>query len=132
MAHVDTLGGMVSSIKGNGRLVISPLGGLRAENCEAENCRIHTRFDGVYSGTLQLCNASVHVNNDYAETKRTFNTTEIVIDEPVKTATETRALGIEIGDIVCFAFSAGALIQSASCGAAASPMHRGVRPEEEL
>lgn len=46
MAHVDTLGAVVQTIKGNGRLVLSPVGGLRAENCEAENCRIYTRFDG--------------------------------------------------------------------------------------
>ena len=102
MAHVDTLGGMVSSIKGNGRLLISPVGGLRAENCEAENCRIYTRFGGVYSGTLQLSNASVHVNSGYGDAKRTFETTEIVIDEAVKSAADTRALGIEIGDFVCF------------------------------
>ena len=102
MAHVDTLGGMVSSIKGNGRLLISPVGGLRAENCEAENCVIYTRDGKKYTGTLQLSNASVHVNSNYGETKRTFETTEIVIDEATKNAAETRALGIEIGDFVCF------------------------------
>lgn len=102
MAHVDTLGGIVSSIKGNGRLQISAIGGLRAENCEAENCRIYTRFGGTYSGTLQLCNASVHVNSKYGDTPRSFDTTEIVIDEAVTSAAETRTLGIEIGDFVCF------------------------------
>ena len=102
MAHVDTLGGIVSSIKGNGRLQISAIGGLSAENCEAENCRIYTRFGGTYSGTLQLCNASVHVNSKYGDTPRSFDTTEIVIDEAVTSAAETRTLGIEIGDFVCF------------------------------
>ena len=38
-AHADTLGAMVTEIKGNGRLKVTNLGGLRAENCEAENCR---------------------------------------------------------------------------------------------
>ena len=71
MAHVDTLGGIVSSIKPNGRLQISPVGGLRAENCEAENCRVYSRFSGTYTGTLQIANASVHVNDDYAGAKRT-------------------------------------------------------------
>ena len=42
------------------------------------------------------------MNGDYAETKRTFDTTEVVIDQDVKSKEETRALGIEIGDIVCF------------------------------
>lgn len=101
-AHADTLGGMVAEIKGSGRLRLTNLGGMRAENGEAENVRIHTREGKVYEGTLQLCNASVHVNGEYAETKRSFDTTEVVIDEDVKSADETRALGIEVGDIVCF------------------------------
>ena len=102
MAHVDTLGGMISTIKPNGRITITPIGGLRAENCEAENCRIYSRFSGVYSGTLQLCNASIHVNGSYGEKLRTFETTEVVLDEPVKSADDVRALGIEVGDFVCF------------------------------
>lgn len=81
MAHVDTLGGIVSSIKPNGRLQISPVGGLRAENCEAENCRVYSRFSGTYTGTLQIANASVHVNDDYAGAKRTFRDSEIVLDD---------------------------------------------------
>ena len=102
MAHVDTLGGIVSTIKPNGRLQISPIGGLRAENCEAENCRVYSRFSGTYTGTLQIANASVHVNDDYAGVKRTFRDSEIVLDENVRTAETVRALGIEAGDFVCF------------------------------
>ena len=101
-AHTDTLGGMVAEVKANGRLRLTNLGGMRAENGEAENVRIRTRAGKVYEGTLQLCNASVHVNGDYGKTERTFDTTEVVIDEDVHTADETRALGIEVGDIVCF------------------------------
>ena len=102
MAHVDTLGAVVQTIKANGRLVLSPVGGLRAENCEAENCRIYTRFDGVYTGCLQICNASVHVNDDYAGSKRAFDKMEVVIDQPVRSEQDTRALGICEGDFVCF------------------------------
>ncbi len=100
-AHLDTLGAMVAEIKSSGRLRLTNLGGLRAENCEAENVRIRTRSGKVYEGTLQLCNASVHVNGKYGDTKRTFDTLEVVIDEDVKSADDTRALGIEVGDIVC-------------------------------
>lgn len=101
-AHSDTLGGMVCEIKGSGRLKITAIGGMRAENGEAENVRVYTRNGKVISGTLQICNASVHVNDDYAGTKRTFGTTEVVLDEDVKCADDTRALGIEVGDFVCF------------------------------
>ena len=101
-AHTDTLGAMVAEVKGNGRLRVTPLGGMCAVNGETENVRVHTRSGRIIEGTLQLCNASVHVNGDYAKTDRTFDTTEILLDENVSSAEEARALGIETGDIVCF------------------------------
>jgi len=101
-AHADTLGGMVAQIKSNGRLKITALGGMRAENGDSENVKIYTRGGKVFDGTLQLCNASVHVNADFESTKRSFDTTEIVIDEIADSEDEVRALGIEVGDIVAF------------------------------
>jgi len=101
-AHVDTLGGMVCRIKGNGRLQLTKIGGMRAENGEAENVRVYTREGKIYEGTLQLCNASVHVNPEYKTAKRDFETTEVVLDEDVRSAEDARKLGIEVGDFVCF------------------------------
>ena len=101
-AHTDTLGAMVAEIKADGRLRVTNLGGMRAENGEAENVRVYTRSGGVYEGTLQLCNASVHVNGSYGDTKRSFDSTEVVLDEDVKSEEDTRALGVEVGDMVCF------------------------------
>ena len=101
-AHADTLGGMVAEIKGDGRLRLTNLGGMRAENGECENIRVHTRAGKVIEGTLQLCNASVHVNGGYGSTNRTFDSTEVVLDEDVSSAADTRSLGIEVGDIVAF------------------------------
>ena len=101
-AHVDTLGAMVAAVKGNGRLKLTALGGMSANNGEAENVRVYTRDNKIYEGTLQLCNASVHVNGDYSSAKRSFDTMEIVLDENVASAADTRKLGIQEGDIVCF------------------------------
>ncbi len=101
-AHTDTLGGMVAEIKGNGRLRLTQLGGMNPNNAEAENVRVYTRDGNILEGTLQLCNASIHVNGGYNDTKRSWDSTEVVLDEDVKTAADTRALGIEVGDIVCF------------------------------
>ena len=101
-AHIDTLGGMVREIKSNGRLKISPIGGMNANNAEAENCRIATRFSGKFEGTLQLENASTHVNGKYDETKRGFDVMEVVLDENVHSKEETEKLGIMVGDFVCF------------------------------
>lgn len=101
-AHIDTLGGMVSEIKSNGRLKISPVGGLNANNVEAENCTIVTRFNGAYSGTFQMNSPSVHVNKEYSNQKREFCDMEVVIDEKTSTKEQTNQLGIEVGDYVCF------------------------------
>ncbi|MBQ4564282.1 MAG: M42 family metallopeptidase [Lachnospiraceae bacterium] len=100
-AHVDTLGGMVKEIKGNGRLRISPLGGLNPNNVEAEDCYIITRSGDYYDGTIQLANASIHVNTEYNDTKRTFDTLEVVIDQDVNSKEDVKKLGISVGDIVC-------------------------------
>lgn len=101
-AHGDTLGAMVSAIKGSGRLKITPLGGMNANNAEAENVKVYTRGGKVIEGTAQLCNASVHVNGEYNNAKRSFDTVEIVLDEDVNSVEDVRKLGIEVGDIVCF------------------------------
>jgi len=101
-AHSDTLGAMVAQVKGNGRLKCASLGGMSPNNGEAENVRVYTRDGKVIEGTLQLINASTHVNRAYADTKRSWDTTEVVLDEDVRSEADTRALGIEVGDIVCF------------------------------
>lgn len=101
-AHADTLGGMVAEIKSNGRLRIVNVGGMCASNAETENCRVITKFNGTYEGTLQLCNASVHVNGEYGETKRTWENMELLLDEIVENADDVKTLGISVGDFVCF------------------------------
>lgn len=101
-AHTDTLGAMVSQIKSSGHLKLTPLGGMSPFNAEAENVRVYTRGGSVIEGTAQLCNASIHVNKDYKTTLRSFDNIEVVLDEPVQGAQDTRKLGIEVGDIVCF------------------------------
>ena len=101
-AHADTLGGMVKTIKGSGRLEVTPLGGMNANNAEAENVKIITKFNGTYEGTLQLTNASIHVNGSYNDTKREWKVMEVVLDEDVTSKDDVEKLGISVGDIVCF------------------------------
>ena len=101
-AHTDTLGGMIAEIKGSGRLRLTNLGGMRPENGETENVRVYARDGRIYEGTLQLMNASVHVNGAYGDTKRSWDSVEVLLDEDVKSAEDVRALGLEVGDIVCF------------------------------
>ena len=102
MAHTDTLGAMVSGITPEGKLKLTPLGGLNPNNTEAENCRIITRKGKIYTGTFQLINASIHVNGEYNEKKRSYDSMEVLLDELVENADDVKKLGIMTGDIVCF------------------------------
>ncbi|BBE31483.1 cellulase [Tepiditoga spiralis] len=101
-AHIDTLGAMVRSIKGNGRLRLTKLGGFPENNIESENCIIHTRNGKEYTGTIQLVNPAVHVNREVGTMKRNDTTVEVVIDEIVKNKEDVEKLGIKVGDFISF------------------------------
>lgn len=98
--HIDTLGCLVAQIKSNGR--IRAEGPFIPNNCEGENLRLYTRSGKVLEGTYQLCNASLHVNGEYNNINRNFDTMEVVLDEAVTSEAEVRALGVEVGDYICF------------------------------
>ena len=98
--HIDTLGAVVSQVKGNGRLKLAPMS-LCATNTEAENVLVYTRTGKTVPGTIQLINPSVHVNPDYKTAPRNFDTVECVLDEDVRSADEVKALGIGTGCFVC-------------------------------
>lgn len=99
-SHVDTLGAMVRAVKSSGRLRVSPIGGLNPSNTETETVWVRTHCGKLYEGTLQLENASVHVNAKLKETVRTWDNVEVVLDEPVKNAQQVKELGIEAGNFV--------------------------------
>lgn len=98
MAHVDTLGAFVHYIKGTGRLAISN-GTLNPNNIETENVRILTRSGKVYEGTIQLENASIHVNPEI-NAERKFTNLEVVLDEDVNSKEDAEKLGINPGDFI--------------------------------
>lgn len=99
-AHVDTLGAVVNYIKPDGRLALSKIGGLNPNNTETETVKIFTRFSGVYDGTIQIPNASIHVNG-HANDPRSFeDNLEVVIDEDVHSEEDVRRLGIMPGDFI--------------------------------
>ncbi|WP_201008127.1 M42 family metallopeptidase [Paenibacillus glycanilyticus] len=99
-AHVDTLGAMVRSVKPNGMLRITPIGGYNMETIEGEYCLIHTRDGRQYEGTVLSTKTSVHVYSDAREWKRDEANMEIRIDENTSSKAETESLGIAVGDIV--------------------------------
>ncbi|MCY9664264.1 M42 family metallopeptidase [Paenibacillus alginolyticus] len=101
-AHVDTLGAMVRSIKDNGTLKITSLGGFMMGAIENEYVQIHTRDERVYDGTILTSRPSVHVYEDAREYKRDEANMEVRIDELVKSKKEVQDLGIRVGDYISF------------------------------
>ena len=101
MAHVDTLGAMVKEIKKDGRLKIVPLGGLKATTANTETVKVVTKFSGSYEGTIQIVNASAHVNSKIDDAPHNFQDIEVVLDENVSCVDDVELLGINAGDFVC-------------------------------
>ncbi|VTS17334.1 M42 gutamyl aminopeptidase [Streptococcus porcinus] len=102
-AHLDTLGAMVRAIKPDGRLKMDLVGGFVYNAIEGENCTVHLAKNGKeISGTILIHQTSVHVYKDAGTAERSQANMEVRLDEKVRTADETRALGIEVGDFISF------------------------------
>lgn len=99
-AHVDTLGLMVKKISASGSLKFTRIGGPSLNSLETEGVTVRTREGKQYTGTVQMQNASVHVNGKIGEQKRDEDSLEILLDEEVYSAADTKNLGIEGGDVV--------------------------------
>lgn len=101
-AHVDTLGLMVRSIKGNGNLALTRLGGPITATLDSEYCKVYTRDGKVYNGTIVSTSPAVHVYKDANTKSRDIDNLEVRLDEVVKSAQDVKNLGIQNGDIVCY------------------------------
>ena len=97
-SHVDTLGAMVRSIKDNGRLRPTTLGGHQWSTADGENCTVHTRDGRVYTGVVLNTEPSSHVADEKVETIE--KNMEIRLDENVDTKDDVAGLGIQTGDII--------------------------------
>lgn len=99
-AHLDTLGAMVRSVKTNGTIRFTPIGGYAMHTVEGEYCTIHTRDGRKYEGTVLSTKTSVHVYPEARDWKREEENMEIRIDELVKTKEDVEKLGIGVGDFI--------------------------------
>ena len=97
-AHVDTLGAMVRSIKDNGRLKPTTIGGHQWSTADGENCFIFTRNGRQYTGVILNKEPSAHVANEKVDTKE--ENMEILLDENIGSKEETLKLGINNGDYI--------------------------------
>jgi putative aminopeptidase FrvX len=102
-AHVDTLGAMVKEIKDNGRLRLTKIGGFHWNTVEGEGCTVFTGGGRSVRGSFLVVKASSHVHSvETGEVKRDDANMEVRLDAVTRSADETRALGIQVGDFVAF------------------------------
>lgn len=99
-AHCDTLGLMVRSIKADGKLALTNIGGPIIPTLDGEYCRIITREQKVYTGTILSTSPAAHVFPDAASKKREITEMEVRIDEVVNSKEDTEKLGICNGDYI--------------------------------
>ena len=101
-SHVDDIGLMVRHLNADGTLNVCPVGGLYPFYCVTENVRVHTRGGKVFTGTVCRTPNSIHVTEEeLRDTPGDFRKNVcVVLDEDVKSAAETRALGVETGDMI--------------------------------
>lgn len=102
VAHLDTLGAMVTALKPNGRLALAPIGSWSSRFAEGARVTIFT--DGAsHRGTVLPLKASGHTYDDQVDGQPiTWEQLELRVDEVAHSADELRALGFDIGDYVAF------------------------------
>ena len=101
-AHLDDIGLMVRRVYPDGTLQVCPVGGLYPFYCMGMNVRLLTRDGRKYSGVVCRKPASIHVTEDeLRKTPPDYRTNVcVVLDEPVRSAEDVRALGVETGDMI--------------------------------
>lgn len=101
-AHLDDIGLMVRHINADGTLNVCAVGGLYPVYCVGENVRVYTGDGEIFTGTVCRTPNSIHVTEE--EIRSTLGDFRknicVVLDMPVHTAADTKALGIETGDMI--------------------------------
>jgi peptidase M42 family hydrolase len=102
VAHLDTLGAMVRSLKDNGRLAIQPIGHWSARFAEGARLTIFTDT-GHLRGTCLPLKTSGHAFGDEIDTQPVgWEHVEVRVDAPVRNAAELEAAGVHVGDWIAF------------------------------
>ncbi len=100
VAHVDTLGAQVKSVKESGRLEVVPIGHWSSRFAEGARATIFSE-GGAYRGTILPLKASGHTYNKEIDSQPVdWRQVELRIDARTASKAETLALGVDVGDII--------------------------------
>jgi len=100
VAHIDTLGAMVKSLKDNGRLEMVPVGHWNSRFAEGARCTLFTDI-GQHRGTILPLKASGHTfAPEIDEQPGGWRNVEFRIDEVVHSLQDLLRLGVHVGDFI--------------------------------
>jgi peptidase M42 family hydrolase len=103
VAHLDTIGAMVTGLKPNGRLSIAPIGTWSSRFAEGARVTIFCEV-GCRVGTVVPLKASGHTFGSQVDTEPiSWDHVEVRVDEVVQHAEDLRHLGLRVGDFVAIA-----------------------------
>ena len=100
VAHVDTIGAMVTHLQSNGRLGVAPVGTWSSRFAEGARVSILTD-DQTYRGTILPLKASGHTFGEEVDTQPTsWDHVEVRVDARASNEGDLVALGFQVGDYV--------------------------------
>lgn len=100
VAHLDTIGAMVTNLKDNGRLAVHPVGTWSSRFAEGARVTVFTD-EGSHRGTILPLLASGHVFGDQIDQQPTsWENVEVRVDLKVRKARDLEDAGFAVGDYV--------------------------------
>ncbi len=100
VAHLDTIGAMVTDLKPNGRLSLASVGNWSARNAEGTRVTIFTDT-GAHQGTVLPLKSSGHRYNEEIDNQvASWDNLEVRVDELCSSKEELESLGFYVGDFV--------------------------------
>jgi len=102
VAHLDTLGAVVTDLRPDGRLSLSPIGTWSARFAEGARVTLFTDDPQVrLRGTILPAKASGHIFHKEIDTQPVgWDHVEVRVDRPARTHSELFELGVRVGDFI--------------------------------
>ncbi len=98
--HVDTIGAVVRLIRDDGRLLLWPIGFWSARLAEGARATLFAERRAFRGTLLPQVNWGVSRDRGVDEVPFGWDHIELRLDEPVFSAADVRALGIDVGDYI--------------------------------
>ncbi len=101
VAHLDTLGAIVTGLRDNGRPAVAPIGTWPARAAEGARVTLFADHGRHFRGTILPLKASGHVYNEQVDEQPAhWDNLELRLDEIAHSVSALKELGIQPGDYI--------------------------------